>query len=104
MSHWLLTFSSFATGWSIGAAWTWYIQRGQCRSCRIRFSVRRLMHPIAQRIILKADPARRELLRNAVTIMEVAIAFAPVASAKIAWQVFLNWWRMKHGVRKAAKV
>jgi hypothetical protein len=109
MTHWLLTLSTFLMGWSAGTAWQWYFQRGQCRSCRIRYSVRKMMHPISQRMLTKASVEQRKILNMALPIAEVAISFAPMASAKLGWTVLCNLLRMeiqrrKHGRQKETPV
>lgn len=90
----------FSTGWTLGAAYQWWFQRGQCRSCRIRYGIRRLLHPFAVRMIARyPNPKQREQIKHTTAIAEVALAFAPMACLKLGWFVFVQWFKMK-GQRK----
>jgi hypothetical protein len=87
MTHWLELFLTSTTAFFSGGLSMWYIQRGQCRSCRIRYGVRRLLLPFAKRLTAKMPVESRPLMSSILNVTAIALAFAPVDSCKIGWNI-----------------
>jgi len=91
MNRYIVELAWLTTGFSLGAAYQWWFQRGQCRSCRIRYSIRRLLRPIGAHLAARAPAHQRPLVKPFLGMLESAIAFSPMDSGRIGWYVFKAW-------------
>ena len=88
MTHWAeLTLTSTVAFFS-GALSLWYMQRGMCRSCRVRYGFRRLLQPFASRAVQRMPAHLQAIAPAMLNVLAICLAFAPMDSARIAWYIF----------------